>query len=101
MELSQNNNPVAQYNPSERNLDAEALDPKDLIRFFEPNEGVEDAHNPNRPVCAFDRVAKVEGVYYLVAERGVGKTHILRLLSVVLEKRGDLVIKIELKRIPK
>ena len=38
MELSQNNNPVAQYNPSERNLDAEALDPKDLIRFFEPNE---------------------------------------------------------------
>jgi hypothetical protein len=97
MKNDQNGIPLQEYNPSQRNLDAETLDPQELINYFEPNEGIEDAHNPNRHVCAFDRIAKVEGSYYLVAERGVGKTHILRLLSVILEKRGDLAIKIELK----
>lgn len=78
------------FDPSNRNIDAESLASPDLINLFEPNEGSDDG------ICSYDRMASAIGPYYLVAERGVGKTHTLGLLGVILNKRGDTVLKIEL-----
>jgi hypothetical protein len=79
------------FDSRDRNIDAEALEASDLIELFEPNEG-----SSPEDICSYDRIAKTPGPYYLVAERGVGKTHSLGLLGVILNKRGDLVLKIEL-----
>jgi hypothetical protein len=79
------------FDSSDRNIDAETLQASDLIKLFEPNEGSDDEQ-----ICSYDRMTSATGPYYLVAERGVGKTHALGLLGVILNKRGDTVLKIEL-----
>lgn len=42
----------------------------------------------------YDLLADVQGTYILVAERGMGKTHILLVLEDQLEKRHDIVLHI-------
>lgn len=67
---------------------AEDLLPKQLQEVFVPNfiPGESD------PLCTYDRVALPQRTYILVADRGVGKTHILKLLKHTMEDRGDYVI---------
>lgn len=78
--------------PTERNIDAENLNFEQLARLYEPN----DVQN----LSSFDRMSLVGGPTYLVAERGVGKTHILKLLHEVLKKRGDITLWVDQKENP-
>ena len=78
--------------PSERNIDAEKLNFKQLKDLFEPNE--------LSKICSYDLMSSVNGPIYLVAERGVGKTHILKLLYEVLLNRGDISLWMDLKENP-
>lgn len=84
-------------NLNDKSLEAEYLAPERLVRFFEPNDLADISNAQNRALSSYDRIAQVGGASYLVADRGVGKTHILTLLSHVLSQRGDIFIKIELK----
>jgi hypothetical protein len=67
---------------------AEDLLPKQLQELFVPNFMSGD----NEQLCTYDRVALPQRTYILVADRGVGKTHFLKLLRHTMEDRGDFVV---------
>lgn len=67
---------------------AEGLSLEQLQALFVPN--VDD---PNVE-CTFDRLASPDRTWILVADRGLGKTHVLKLLADLLDRRGDVVIRI-------
>ncbi len=78
----------------ERKVNAENLSIDELINLFEPNNDIRPNSEGAEQFCSYDRVADPEAAYYLVAERGVGKTHILRLLEEQLKNSGHIALTI-------
>jgi len=68
-------------NNTPRNVNAAQLSYEDLVRLFEPNTSISPAPDGSAKLCSYDKIASPEGTYYLVAKRGIGKTHILKLLQ--------------------
>jgi len=85
--------------------DADKLDPEGLELLYEPNEdlylidktGQKMIFQPDR-VCALDKMAQIGNDYILIAERGVGKTHILNLIRDKIKEAGGHVIEINPKK---
>jgi len=77
---------------------AVGLPEDDVVRSFVENEIVErDETGLITKQSALTRLSEPSSAYYVLAERGIGKTQVLRYLQITLERRGDIVLWIHLE----
>ena len=66
-------------------VDSAMLSNRDLLYFYEPD---------SETLSTYDRVSRTTGEYFLIGEKGSGKSHALNLLSTQLIKFGHDVVSI-------
>ena len=81
--------------------DADKIPPDQLELLFEPNDNIYTLDPASGRLylkpgykCVYERMAEIGNDFILVAERGAGKTHILKLLGSKIEEHGGIVLEI-------